>query len=80
MKKTIINNIEFTEIEYIYANETEPQIGILVHDLNDINHDGDAIYGNGVDLPKTQDEVDVILTNEHGETHFHIDNGIYYID
>ena len=77
---TVINNIEFTEIEYIYDGETETQVGLYVHDLNDINHDGDAIYGNGVELPTTKEDADNIIANEFGNTCFHEENGIYFID
>lgn len=78
MKTIIINNTEFTEIEYIYDGETYE--GLYVHDLNDINHDGDAIYGNGVELPATEEDANFIIRNEFGNTCFHEENGIYYID
>lgn len=82
MASIIINNIEYTEIEYIYQDETETQYGIYEHDLNDINHDGDCIYGNGCELPKTQEDAEIMMQNEFAQTCFHYDddNDIYYVE
>lgn len=77
MKRTF-NGIEFTEIEYSYNGETLN--GLLVHDLNDTNRDGDGIMGNGVDLPETAEEAQALIETEFIETSFRQRaDGIYAI-
>ncbi len=78
MKSTIINGTEFTEITYRYEGEEMP--GLLIHDLNDANRDGDMIIGNGCTLPENETEAETILANETGETCFHLDGDVYVVE
>ena len=78
--KKIFMGCEFEEVEFMAENDTEIQSGLLVHDLHDENHDGDAIYGNGVAMPETDDDAAEILEGEYGETSFTQDaDGIYML-
>ena len=76
----VFNGVEFTEIEYIFQDDTEIQQGILIHDLRDENRDGDMIIGNGAEMPTTEEEAKMLLENETGSTQFHEVNGIYFIE
>lgn len=77
MTKTI-NNTEFTEIRYYFNGEILN--GLLIHDLNDTNRDGDGIMGNGVDLPETAEDAEAMIETEAIETNFmQYDDGIYII-
>ncbi len=78
MNGVVINGVEFTEITYRYDGDNLR--GLLVHDIRDVNRDGDMIVGNGCVLPETEREADFILTNEAGETAFHMDGDVYVID
>ena len=79
MKTIIINRTQFTEITYTYRNEREPQAGILIHDLDDIN-DGDLILGNGAELPTNEAEAADILDDSAATSAFTLSDGIYRID
>ena len=79
MKSIIINNTEYTEIEYVWGAEPEIQQGILVHDLKDEFRDGDMIIGNGAELPETEEDAAILLENETGSTQFHEVNGLYFV-
>ena len=79
MKSVIINSTEYTEIEYIYGNDNESQIGILVHDLKDEFRDGDMIIGNGAELPETEEDAEALLANETGSSNFHEVDGLYFV-
>lgn len=79
MKSIIINSTEYTEIEYIYGEDTETQYGLLVHDLKDENRDGDMIFGDGAKLPETEEDAAILLMNETGSSIDRVENGIYYI-
>ena len=76
--KRIFNGVEFTEIEYIIGNDG-PQPGLLIHDINDVNHDGDGIIGNGVQLPENPEDARIIIEGEYIETAFTLKDNIYYI-
>lgn len=69
-----INGVEFTEIT------TNNGPGILIHDLNDINHDGDCITSNAFTLPETEEDAQIMLDGEPWTSCFHIENGVYYFD
>lgn len=78
MKQNVINNTEWTEIEAVIDGEEIP--ALLIHDLTDVNRDGDMIVANGCEIPENEEEADAILTNETGLTAFRIEDGKYYID
>lgn len=80
MKSTTINGTTFTEIIYRMHDEEVEQYGLLIHDENDTFHDGDMIIGNGCELPETEEDAEIILTNEAGSYAFHIEDGLYIID
>lgn len=77
MKRTF-NGTTFEEITYIYDGEELE--GLLIHDEADENHDGDAIIGNGCELPETEEEAATILANEYGETCYRYEGGKYVIE
>ncbi len=79
MKRTF-NGIEFTEIEYIYGDESEKQSGLFIHEISDVNGDGDGIIGNGAELPESAEDAKILINGEYIESSFTIDeNGIYHI-
>ena len=80
MKSTTINGTTFTEITYRMHDEEVEQYGLLIHDENDTFHDGDMIIGNGGEIPETEEDAEIILTNETGSYAFHIEDGLYIID
>lgn len=77
MKQIIINNTEWTEIEAIIDGEETP--ALLIHDLADVNRDGDMIVANGCELPTSEEDAETILANETGMTEFRSEGGKYYI-
>lgn len=79
--KRIFNNVEFTEVKYIYRNESIAQDGILIHDLNDVYGDGDAIVGNNAELPETIEDAMTLLSDPAGTTYIsQLNNTLYHID
>ena len=79
MASAYIRGVEFREIKYVYGNETDVQNGILIHDLNDIFHDGDTIIGNNSALPETEEDAETILTDTAQTSYWTFDDGIYRI-
>lgn len=77
-KSVTFNGTTFTEITYILDGEVLD--GLLIHDEADINRDGDMIVGNGCELPETEDDAALIISNETGLTAFHVEAGVYIID
>lgn len=60
----VFNNTEFTEIDVFVSGESLP--GILVHDLDDVNCDGDFVVCSGVPLPENEEDAEILLKNETG--------------
>lgn len=77
-KSVTFNGTTFTPITYIYDGEEID--GLLIHDENDIYSDGDMIVGNGCELPETEEDAALIISNETGLTAFHVEDGVYIID
>lgn len=74
MESIIINGTEFIQI---ITNEGE---GLLMHDLNDINRDGDQIAVNVGWFPVDEDDAEIITANEYWTSCFYIEDGVYYFD
>lgn len=77
------SNIELTAVRFTFRDETTIQDGVLLHDTNDINHDGDAIYGNGWTLDQIEDASDVesLITSGDGTTYWRRnDDGTYTME
>ena len=69
MKSIIINRTEFTEIivdtEPLDLFEIHESMGLLVHDIEDENRDGDFILIDAW-MPENEEEAETLLTNETG--------------
>lgn len=83
MKKTFTINghdVTFTEIRFIYCDETTVQNGLLIHDETDEYHDGDCIIGNMCEMPETADEAVDMLMYEHPTSYISLrSDGIWHI-
>jgi len=60
--KTTFNGTEFTEITAIIDGERID--GLMIHDLGDTNHDGDAVCTNAVSLPENEEDAIELLASE----------------
>lgn len=69
MKKTFSVNggkIEMRECTFTYDGETVS--GLYIHDLDDVNGDGDGVIGNCVSMPETDEDAADMIANEHLDT------------
>ena len=64
------NGTEFTEITATIDGER--MSGLMIHDLNDENKDGDAICTNAVSLPENEEDASDLLENETWVSDFEI--------
>jgi len=84
-KRFLIDDHEIilSEITFRFADESNYQTGILLHDGTDVNSDGDTIFGNAwiLDMINDTDDVRNLLSSTGGTTYFtRNDDGTYHIE
>lgn len=65
MKKVISvkgQSVEFTNCAFEFEGNRVD--GVYIHQISDVNRDGDCVVGNGCEVPETEDEAEAILENE----------------